>query len=115
MLAELPRLATDAGSRARSGVLRANTSMAASLATRRFRYCGRSVEERLVGSWERYRSAYLVPLAYVLGTGIRTGQPEYFNVYSAERTRFYDDEKSKAAVGKSWAPFSPPIAPVGSS
>ena len=53
-----------------------------------------NVEERLVGSWERYRSAYLVPLAYVLGKGIRTGQPEYFNIYSAERTRFYDDDES---------------------
>jgi FkbH-like protein len=44
-------------------------------------------------SWDRYRSAYLVPLLFVLERALRTGQLEYFHIYSAERTRFFDDAR----------------------
>jgi FkbH-like protein len=46
-----------------------------------------------LGSWEGYRTAYLAPLLFVLERAIRSGNPDYFHIYCAERTRFYDDAR----------------------
>ena len=49
-----------------------------------------------LGSWEAYRTAYLVPLLFVLERALRTGHLEYFHIYGAERTRFFDDARLAA-------------------
>lgn len=62
---------------------------------------------RELGSWLRYRSAYLAPLLFLLARALRTGTPEFFYLYAAERTRFLSQEQLPEG---SWDELEPLLA-----